>query len=80
MLLVVNGPGNFPGTSAQVGKLFLSVMLTWLAGPSIASLVVTGLVDGKAGYRDWAPGWSDGGWVRVGTSWRLLLPRSCMWL
>ena len=33
ILLVVSGPGNFPGTSAQVGKLFLSVMLTWLAGP-----------------------------------------------
>ena len=25
----------------------------------------------------WAPGWSDGGWVRVGTSWRLLPPHSC---
>jgi membrane protease YdiL (CAAX protease family) len=52
MLLVIGGPGNFPGASAQVEKLFLSVMLTWLAGPSVASIVVTGLVDGRAGYRE----------------------------
>ena len=51
MLLVIGGPGNFPGTSAQVERLFLSVMLAWLAGPSVASIVVTGFVDGKAGYR-----------------------------
>ncbi len=27
-------------------------MLVWLAGPSVASIVVTGLVDGKASYRE----------------------------
>jgi membrane protease YdiL (CAAX protease family) len=52
ILLVIGGPGNFPGTGAQVEKLFLSVMLAWLAGPSIASVVVTALVDGMAGYRE----------------------------
>src|SRR5579859_1590477 len=52
ILLVIGGPGNFPGTSAQVEKLFLSVMVAWLAGPSLANIVVTGLVDGKAGYRE----------------------------
>jgi membrane protease YdiL (CAAX protease family) len=51
MLLVIGGPGNFPGTSAQVDRLFLSVMLTWLAGPSVASIAMTGLLHGKAGYR-----------------------------
>jgi membrane protease YdiL (CAAX protease family) len=52
MLLVIGGPANFAGTSAQVENLFLSVMLMWLAGPSVASIAVTGLVDGKAGYRE----------------------------
>ncbi len=43
----------FPASArAQVEKLFLSVMLVWLAGPSVASIVVTGLVDGKASYRE----------------------------
>lgn len=51
MLLIIGGPGNMPGPSAQVEQLFLSVMVAWLAGPSVASLLVTGLVDGKAGYR-----------------------------
>jgi uncharacterized protein len=64
MLLVIGGPGNFPGTSEQVDKLFLSVMVAWLAGPSLASIVMTGFVNGKAGYREllarlltWRVGW-----------------------
>src|SRR5438067_2711678 len=52
MLLIIGGPGNIPGSSAQVERLFLSLMLAWLAGPSVASIVMTGLLDGKAGYRE----------------------------
>jgi membrane protease YdiL (CAAX protease family) len=48
---VVGGPGGYPGTPEQVAQLFLFVMLVWLAGPSIASLLVTGLADGWAGLR-----------------------------
>ena len=51
MLLVIGGPGNVPGTSAQVERLFLPAIVAWLAGPSIASIVLTGVVDGRAGYR-----------------------------
>lgn len=52
ILLVIGGPANFPGTSETIGKLFLSVMLGWLAGPSVASIVTIGLVSGRSGYRD----------------------------
>src|SRR5829696_4109501 len=52
ILLVIGGPGAFPGTPEQVERLFLPVMLAWLAGPSVASIVLTGVVDGRAGYRD----------------------------
>lgn len=52
ILLIIGGPANLRGTSEQIDKLFLPVMLAWLAGPSVASIVLTGLVDGRAGYRD----------------------------
>jgi hypothetical protein len=52
ILVVIGGPGAFPGTPEQVDRLFLWVMLAWLAGPSVAAIVMTGLVEGRAGYRD----------------------------
>jgi membrane protease YdiL (CAAX protease family) len=51
IFLVVGGPANFPGTSDQVARLFPWVMLAWLAGPSIASVLMTGLIGGRPGYR-----------------------------
>jgi uncharacterized protein len=64
ILLIVGGPGNVPGSAAQVGLLFLPVMLAWLAGPSLASVLMTGLVSGRDGYRElwghlsrWRVGW-----------------------
>ena len=52
ILLVIGGPRGFPGTPEHVQRLFLPVMLAWLAGPSVAGVVMTGVVDGRAGYRD----------------------------
>jgi membrane protease YdiL (CAAX protease family) len=52
ILIVVGGPGGYPGTPEHVAQLFLFVMLAWLAGPSVASILVTGLVDGRAGLRE----------------------------
>jgi membrane protease YdiL (CAAX protease family) len=51
MFLVIGGPTAFPGSTEQVERLFLAVMLTWFAGPSIASLLLTVLLDGWAGLR-----------------------------
>jgi len=52
ILLIIGGPGTIPGTSEQVERLSLFVMLAWFAGPSIAGVLLTGLVDGKAGLRE----------------------------
>lgn len=52
ILAVVGGPSGYPGTPEHVEQLFLLVMLAWLAGPSVASILVTGLVDGRAGLRE----------------------------
>jgi uncharacterized protein len=48
ILLLVGGPIGYPGTKEQVETLFLFVMLAWFAGPSVASILLTGLVYGRA--------------------------------
>jgi CAAX protease family protein len=52
MLLVIGGPGGIPGAPEQVARLLPFAILALLAGPSLAGLLLTGLVDGRAGYRD----------------------------
>jgi membrane protease YdiL (CAAX protease family) len=52
ILLIIGGPGAIPGTSEQVERLSLFVMLAWFAGPSIAGVLLTGLADGKTGLRE----------------------------
>jgi hypothetical protein len=66
MFLVIGGPGAFPGSSEQVERLFLAVMLTWFAGPSIASLLLTVLLDGWTGLRQLSARMTK--W-RVGVGW-----------
>jgi len=50
--LLVVGPGGFPGTKEQFGTLLPIVVSAMLAGPSVASILLTGLVDGRAGFRE----------------------------
>ncbi len=53
ILLVIGGPGNIPGTPEQIGRLFIPyAVLALFAGPSVASVLVTGLLYGRAGLRD----------------------------
>jgi hypothetical protein len=51
-ILIVVGPGGFPATKAQSETLFPLVLLALFAGPSVAGIVLTGLVHGRAGFRD----------------------------
>jgi uncharacterized protein len=51
-LLVVVGPGGIPGTTEQTETLLPFVVLAMLVGPSVASILTTGLVHGRAGIRD----------------------------
>lgn len=52
ILLVVGGPGGLPGTPEQIARLLPPVMLALFAGPSVAGVLTTGLVHGRAGLRD----------------------------
>jgi uncharacterized protein len=51
-ILLVIGLGGVQGGVAPADPRFLLMMLAWLAGPTIASMVMTGLVSGRSGYRD----------------------------
>lgn len=46
------GPGSLVNTDWQAEGKFLSLVMVMLAGPSIAGLLLTGLIDGRAGYHD----------------------------
>jgi membrane protease YdiL (CAAX protease family) len=52
ILLMVGGPGGILGTKEEIDRLLLFVMMAWFAGPSVASIVLTGLLYGREGFRD----------------------------
>ena len=49
-VLIVVGPSGFLG--AKSGVMFLLVVLVGLASPSVAGILMTGLVDGRAGLSE----------------------------
>jgi hypothetical protein len=50
--LMVVGPGGFPGTKEQLKTRLPFVAWAMLAGPSVAGILLTGLVHGRAGLRE----------------------------
>jgi uncharacterized protein len=51
-ILIVIGPGGFLGTKEIPEALLPLVYLATLAGPSIAGILLTGFVSGRAGFRE----------------------------
>jgi len=51
---LVGGPGFFAGTSWQDDPLFVFAVTALLVGPPMAGVVLTGLVKGRAGFRELA--------------------------
>ena len=49
ILLIVGGPAGIPGSSEEVERLMPLVLLALFAGPSVAGILTTGLVSGRAG-------------------------------
>ena len=52
LILIVVGPGGFPVTAEQLEILLPFAIVAMLAGPSVAGILLTGLVSGRAGFRD----------------------------
>jgi membrane protease YdiL (CAAX protease family) len=52
VLLVIGGPGAIPGTQEELDRLLPPAILAMVAGPSVAGILMTGLVRGRAGLRD----------------------------
>jgi membrane protease YdiL (CAAX protease family) len=51
LLLAVGGPSGIPATQAEFDRLMPLVIPGMLFGPAIAGLAMTGLMDGRKGYR-----------------------------
>lgn len=50
IVLIVVGPGGIPATPEQFQTLLTLAVLAMLAGPSVAGILLTGLVFGRAGF------------------------------
>ena len=51
-ILIVVGPGGIPGTREEFERLLPVVILAMLAGPSVAGILLTGLVHGRTAFRE----------------------------
>ena len=51
ILLVIGGPDAIPSPSEQAMSLLPFAILVMLVGPSVAGILLTGLVNGRAGFR-----------------------------
>ena len=65
-ILMLVAPGGIPGEPDDVARLFPFTLAALFAGPSVASVVMTALVSGRAGLRELFA--RVGRW-RVGAAW-----------
>lgn len=65
-ILILVAPGGIPGQPDDVARLFPFTLAALFAGPSVAGVVMTALVSGRAGLRELSAGLRA--W-RVGAAW-----------
>ena len=52
-VLIVVGPGGFPGTREQFERLLPLAALAMVVGPSVSAIAMTALIDGTRGLREY---------------------------
>jgi uncharacterized protein len=52
VLWIIGGPRRISGTPEEIAKIFPVAYLATVAGPSLAGILLTGLVGGMAGFRE----------------------------
>ena len=65
-MLMLVGPGGIPGEPDDIARLFPFALAALFAGPSVAGIVMTAIVSGRAGFRELLA--RLGRW-RVGAAW-----------
>jgi uncharacterized protein len=65
-ILILVAPGGIPGEPEDVARLFPFTLAALFAGPSVAGIVMTALVSGRAGLRELL---ARIGRLRVGAAW-----------
>ena len=76
ILLLVGGPGGIPGSREQVETMMPLVLMALFVGPSVAGILVTALMSGRAAFGSFCRDCSGGGSGLAGTQPRSCLPRS----
>lgn len=66
-MLIAVGPGGIPANGEQSAMLLVFAYIAMLAGPSIAGILLTGVLDGRAGLREYGSRLLRWRWVRAGT-------------
>ena len=51
-VLILGAPHGMPTTSQKFEQLYPVVFLPYLLGPLVSSLILTGVIDGRAGFRE----------------------------
>ena len=50
-ILLAVGPRGIPGIPGQMERMIPVIIVPMLAGPTLASILMSGILDGRAGYR-----------------------------
>ena len=66
-LLAIGGSGGMQGTTPRSDPRFAYALMAMLAGPSVTGILLTALVSGRTGLREFHRACSSGAWAPTGT-------------